>query len=283
MIRKLSIFYRGINWIKNQIAELTWPKDKIPLRIAIISTPRSGNTWLRMMLSYFYDAKQIAVHHPNDIDWDNLPKRNCILQLHWHKTGEFVETLQRYNFRIVVLARNPLDVMISILHFVQNKTQSTRWLDGENGENVGEDSLNGKTPASPEFAVYAKSQRAMSLLSVSYEWAQALDVKVVCYEDMVANPELILKKIFDEFGWTNKTVSHVVRKYSIENLRPTSSNQHFWKGEPGIWKKLISKEIAIDIVNTYTTVFPNLHIDINESQNLSEKIMAQNWKELDNG
>lgn len=52
--------------------------DKTPLRIAIVSTPRSGNTWLRLMLGRFYDAAQIAVFEPSDINWAALPQNNCI-------------------------------------------------------------------------------------------------------------------------------------------------------------------------------------------------------------
>jgi len=269
----------GTNWIEAKFEVAILQKNKLPIRIAIISTPRAGNTWLRMMLSQFYDATQIAVHHPNDVNWNALPEGNCILQLHWHRTDEFVKTLQRYNFQVVVLVRNSLDVLISILHFVQNKTQTKKWLNGENG---GEETLIGKTPTSPEFAAYAKSQRAVSLLSISAEWAQAFGVKVIRYEDMVANTELVLREIFDEFGWPNKDVSNVIWKHSIENLRQTSANQHFWKGQPDLWRKLISKELATDIVNTHAIVFSSLHYNIEEKKELSQEELVNNWEALNN-
>ena len=251
--------------------------DRTPLRIAVISTPRSGNTWLRLMLGRFYDAAQIAVHEPWDINWNMLPEDNLILQLHWHRTEEFVEVLGRHNFRVVVLVRNPLDLLISILHFSQNESETKNWLKGENG---GEETLIGRTPADPEFAAYAKSPRASSLFSVSYEWAQAPDAKVIRYEEMVAKPEQTLNELFREFGWPDKDVGAIIREHSIENLRPQSTNQHFWKGQPGLWKRLISRELADDIANIHSVVFAGLNYSIDGSNELSLEDVGKNWEAL---
>lgn len=251
--------------------------DKTPVRIAIVSTPRSGNTWLRLMLGRFYDAAQIAAFDPGDVNWDNLPENNCIMQFHWHHTDEFIEILHQYNFRVVVLVRNPLDVLISILHFSQNEPLTNRWLNGENG---GEYSLIGRTPADPEFAAYAKSQRAASLLAVSYEWAQDPNVKVIRYEELVAKPELILNELLREFGWPGKDVSQVIREYSIKNLQPQSTNQHFWKGQPGLWKKLIPRGFAVDIANTHSVIFASLNYSIDGSTELSPEEVGENWDVL---
>lgn len=46
------------------------------LRLAIVSTPRSGNTWLRKLLASMYDLPQIAVHTPREIAWQSLPPIN---------------------------------------------------------------------------------------------------------------------------------------------------------------------------------------------------------------
>jgi len=67
-------------------------KDRV--RIAVVSTPRCGNTWLRMMLAICYDAEQIARHTPKEVDWANLPSGNLILQIHWRPTNDFVDKLK---------------------------------------------------------------------------------------------------------------------------------------------------------------------------------------------
>ena len=87
-----------------------------PTRIAVISSPRSGNTWIRFLLSSIYGLEQVAVFDPFAFDWASAPSR-CLFQTHWHPTGRLVETLERHQFRVVVSARHPLDLLISILHF----------------------------------------------------------------------------------------------------------------------------------------------------------------------
>ena len=62
------------------------------LRLAIVSTPRSGNTWLRKLLASMYDLPQIAVHTPGEIARQSLPPK-VILQIQWRDTDNFVSVL----------------------------------------------------------------------------------------------------------------------------------------------------------------------------------------------
>ena len=100
------------------------------LRLAVISTPRSGNSWLRHMLAQTFELDQIIVHLPDEIPWDNLPAR-AIVQLHWPADdAAFAARLAEHGFRVVVSARHPLDVLISILAFCQHDDSTLRWLGG---------------------------------------------------------------------------------------------------------------------------------------------------------
>src|SRR5690606_3590182 len=76
------------------------------LRIAVLSTPRSGNTWLRHLLASLFDLWQHAVHRPSDLDWDALPER-AVVQLHWHRVEPLVSLVEQHRFRVAVLARHP--------------------------------------------------------------------------------------------------------------------------------------------------------------------------------
>lgn len=55
--------------------------DGDDLRVAVLSTPRSGNTWLRGLLDDVAQAEELAVHTPEDLPWNNFPRRcwcSCI-------------------------------------------------------------------------------------------------------------------------------------------------------------------------------------------------------------
>src|SRR5262245_18718493 len=103
-----------------------------PLRIAVISTPRAGNTWIRHLLGSAYQLPHFARHSLTDADWEALP-REVILQIHWRRTPEFVAKLVHHDFRVVTVARHPLDVLISILHFCIYESESDHWLLGAGG------------------------------------------------------------------------------------------------------------------------------------------------------
>lgn len=87
------------------------------------------------------------MHRPNDLDWGKLPE-NCVVQIHWHKISEFSTLLETHGFRVLTIAKHPLDVLISILHFLMYEPQTACWLDGEGD---GESYIFDKSPASSEF------------------------------------------------------------------------------------------------------------------------------------
>ena len=50
-------------------------------RIALLSTPRAGSTWLCHLLARVFDIPFSAVHNPADVDWTRLPGE-LLLKLH---------------------------------------------------------------------------------------------------------------------------------------------------------------------------------------------------------
>jgi len=228
------------------------------MRIAIISTPRSGNTWLRSLLSGLYEAEQIAVHSPDDIDWNNLPTDHFILQLHWHRTSQLRHLLALNNFKIVVLHRHPFDVLISILQFAHQEPQTAQWLNGDGGD---EKIIHGETPSSEAFLEYAVSNRASQLFSISEAWSNDPEAMIVKYEYLVNDTERTLDELVYSLGLPCANLSEVVACNSIEMLRETSKNGHFWQGRPGLWKELIPSARVEKIAQRHKKVFLNLGYD----------------------
>ena len=102
------------------------------MRIAVVSTPRAGNTWVRHLLGAAYCIPHLARHAMADADWAALPPE-VVLQLHWRRTPDFVAKLNEHGFRVITVARHPLDVLISILHFCIYESESDQWLLGAGG------------------------------------------------------------------------------------------------------------------------------------------------------
>lgn len=247
------------------------------LRLAIVSTPRSGNTWLRRLLASMYDLPEIAVHTPREIVWESLPPK-AILQIHWRDTDDFVSLLVENGFRPIVIARHPLDVLISILHFATYESQTARWLDGEAGSEI---SIINKSPFCSEFINYAASKRYAGLLSISAAWWNRENSWQIHYENLVADTAEELSKLNEQLGLKPaRPISEVIPLNSITSLRTTCANNHFWQGKCGHWKQLITAPVARKIAGCHQSVLDRLGYVCDADENLTEEIAIANWNSI---
>jgi hypothetical protein len=252
-----------------------------PLRLALISTPRAGNNWLRHLLGDLYRFPTIPVHSLHDVDWVALPPE-CLLAIHWHPTPAFLERLSKRGFRCLILARHPLDVLISILHFAlhYSSTQATqRWLEGEGGNERG---IFAAMPRSTAFLNYATGHRAGALLSVSYEWWNLPGCFQVRYENLLTDPEGVLQRLANALGAPPRArVAEVVSASSMARLRQsTGSRYHFWQGQKGLWRSLLPQREASLIADAHREIFAELGYEVNADPALDAAHADANWIQL---
>src|SRR4051794_17510699 len=221
------------------------------MRIAIIASPRTGQTWLRSILWNAWGFPPVAVHN-----WTEAPAElpsDCLFGIHWPREPNFLRWLAERDFHVIVLARHPLDILVSALHFVHHEPQTARWLEGLTGLPAG---LIGESPASPGFLRYALSFGSETLLSVSYQWWQHEGSIRIRYEDLVRTPEQTLMSIADTLGLDTVGFAPALRANSLEKLRAV--NFHGWQGTPGLWRQLIPWPTARRIRARHRSVFEGL-------------------------
>lgn len=256
-----------------------------PQRLAIISTPRSGNTWLRLLVSSIYGLGdlgdgQIAVHHPDDVDWANLPPR-CVLQLHWPHTESFRKRLDDNGFQPIVIARQPLDVLLSILQFAPRDGKTARWLEGAGGD---ETSIYGELPSSEAFLRYATGPRARALLDVSRDWWDAPGVRRVRYEDLVRETVPRLRALLDGLApYPPGSLLRAVEANAIQNLRAEHSTQmyHFWQGRPGLWRHLIPAPTVRAIREAQAPIFETIGHEAEPDESLTADAADALWYRIE--
>ncbi|QVL33573.1 sulfotransferase domain-containing protein [Telmatocola sphagniphila] len=245
-----------------------------PLRLAIISTPRSGNTWLRHLLSRYYRLEQAALHIVNDRTLAGLPE-NVALQIHWRKEPGFSRLLSDQGFQIVTLARHPLDVLISILHFCLYDYQTDNWLLGKGGSEEG---IRTAMPRSRAFIEYCKSSRAFELLSVTSDWWENSNSISLRYEDLVKDTSSALLGISDQLGPPRcRSVETVLSECSLGKLRQTNDTNHFWKGRAGLWRELLPKAEAEEILSVLSPICQKLGYECHPDLSLSDLAADNNW------
>jgi hypothetical protein len=91
-----------------------------PLRIAMTSTRRSGNTWLNFLSSRNYQIPSRVRPRLQGLEWGALPC-HFVLLTHARRNPVLVDRFVEHRFQIVVLARRPLDVLTSELHLAMSE------------------------------------------------------------------------------------------------------------------------------------------------------------------
>ena len=243
------------------------------LRIAVVSSPRCGNTWIRNVIAKALDLEQLAVHNYLDLPVP-LPSR-CCMQLHWYREPNFQKYLTSNCFRIVVLCRHPLDLLVSTLHFIRYEPMIAEWLKG-NAE-IPKD-LPGKPPTSEAFLRYAMSWGAENLLSISYQWSHDPAVVALRYEDLVERPDETFVSLATGLKLPVHTFKAAAREVSLDTFQ-SLPNRHGWHGTPGLWSQLIPPFAARAIFRRHRHIFNYLGYSV-PLRLLSRSIALRNWNNL---
>jgi hypothetical protein len=264
-----------------QQMQATAPADapRQPLRLAMIGTPRSGNTWLRRVLATAYEfggeaGWETSVHDPADLDWGAEPPRS-IVQVHLSRTREYESLLASQGVRPVVPSRHPFDVLISILQYATHVHDTHRWLFGAGGDEVA---IRGLDPNHPAFLEYARGPRAGALLDVSPAWSQAPGAIPVRYEDLVNNPLPTLEGLARMIGqqpvvdWPT-----ALEQNTKDELRKSHGFGHIWKGRPGLWRSLLTAESVAALAEILHPLLPEPAI---ADPDLTPEQALATWKSL---
>lgn len=200
-----------------------------------VSYGKSGRTWLRVMLSRYY---QQAYALPERIlmGFDNFHKINasvpCIFFTHDNYlrtyTGNTSSKKDFYNKKVVLLVRRPQDVAVS---------QFFQWKYRMRPEKMA---MNQYPPAGSDISIYdfvmnpdCGVPRIIDFLNL---WARELpkidQLLMVRYEDMRVQPETELSRIvtFLDMDPDDKLIRETVEFSSVENLRKLEKENYFHGG-----------------------------------------------------
>ena len=199
----------------------------------IVSFGKSGRTWLRVMLSRFYQVKY-GIGERHLIGFDNLHKKNrAIPKLFFTHdnylkdyTGNRDSKTDFYDKKVVLLVRNPLDVAVS--QFFQWKYRMR----------PGKKALNQYPEHGSDIEIYdflmdpdAGLTKIIDYLNLwASEAGKIKDLLIVRYEDMRSNTGAVLEKIVAFLGTPGEQdqIQEAVRFASVENMRTMETKRTFW-------------------------------------------------------
>lgn len=216
------------------------------MRLAVIGTPRSGNSLLRKVLAHAYGLAEVGSHDPEYL-MEDLPD-DTVYQVHASCTPRVRESLRRQGVLVITPTRHPLDTLLSMLHFAQFEPEVDRWLGGRFLAD-----LPGCDPTSRAFREFAVGDGAGALLDVSAGWAPFADV-VIDYAASASDPLAVLEH---EGLGAHRIVGdpRVMREVSAFDAFHRSSNMHGWLGRAGYWTSFIPVDLARDIAAAHPRAF----------------------------
>lgn len=239
-----------------------------PLRIAVLGSGRSGNTWMRLLLSELYCLDHSGVSDPEEFDWAGAPER-CVIHAHPNPDDELRELLHENGWRVVTMARHPLDVLISHLRWGQ--LHRHRWAAA----------IAGATPASSSFVDFGGSEWSDEMLAKSRLWWTLGDTTGVRYERLVGDPRAELEGLVARIGVDPLSSAEIaVERTAFKQLRARDRNDHYWQGRPGLWRTLLPERQAVALGHAHQENLDFWNYVVDPDPSLTDEQADATWREL---
>jgi hypothetical protein len=206
------------------------------LRLAdcvVVSYGKSGRTWLRVMLSRFYQIKH-GLSARQLIGFDNLHKKDAeipkIFFTHDNYikdyTGNRDSKADYHHKKLILLVRDPLDTAVS--QFFQWKYRMRR-----SKKVLNQYPQHGSDTSLFDF-VMDEDAGLPKIIEFLNEWASESgnikDLMIVRYEVLCSHPEQMLARIVDFIGTpgSEEEIRAAVDFASVDNMRNMERKKTFW-------------------------------------------------------
>jgi hypothetical protein len=220
--------------------------------VAVVSFGKSGRTWLRVMISRYY---QLVFGIPERVllGFENYHRRDSAIPKIFFThdnyikdyTGEFDSKSVFYAKKVVLLVRNPKDIAVSQYFQWQHRMRPAKKI------------LNRYPPHGAEVSAYDfvmdPNCGLPEIIAYLNLWARDAEriehLLIVRYEDMRSDTEATLRRVMEFMNGSApdaEAVSGAVEYASVENMRKLEEQNVFWlaggrmkpgkKGDPNSYK-----------------------------------------------
>ena len=220
--------------------------------VAIVSFGKSGRTWLRVMISRYYQLVY-GISERALLGFDNYHRRNSripkIFFTHDNYikdyTGEYDSKASFYGKKVVLMVRNPKDIAVSQYFQWQHRMRPAK------------KKLNQYPPHGADVSAYDfvmdPNCGLPDIIAYLNLWAREAErverLLVVRYEDMRSDPNKTLRRVMEfinDDSADGSAVDGAVEYLSVENMRKLEEKNVFWlaggrmkpgkKGDPNTYK-----------------------------------------------
>lgn len=220
--------------------------------VAIVSFGKSGRTWLRVMISRYYQLVY-GISERALLGFDNYHRRDASIPKIFFThdnyikdyTGEYDSKASFYGKKVVLMVRNPKDIAVSQYFQWQHRMRPVK------------KKLNQYPPHGADVSAYDfvmdPNCGLPDIIAYLNLWAREAErverLLVVRYEDMRSDPNKALRRVMEfinDDSADGSAVDGSVEYSSVENMRKLEEKNVFWlaggrmkpgkKGDPNTYK-----------------------------------------------
>jgi len=199
----------------------------------VVSFGKSGRTWLRVMLSRFYQLKH-GLSEKNLMGFDNLHRKNPEIPVIFFTHDNYLKDYTRhvdskqdyYDQKVVLLVRDPRDVVVSQFFQWKYRMRSRK-------KNLNKYPEHGKDISIYDF-VMDRDAGLLKIIDFMNLWAHEMpriaNILVVRYEDMRTRTAEVLQQIVEFIGTpgSEAQIQGAVEFSSVENMKKLEEKKTFW-------------------------------------------------------
>jgi hypothetical protein len=240
------------------------PIDPSRLKILVVGTPKTGNTWLKHLLSVAYDLPIVDVDVGHDPAALARLGPRWIAQQHFDPIPALLDWAEREQAIFVAPVRHPGDVLVSLRHYLTNRRVAPT-------DNPLEPGIMLRDPAG-EYGEYTRiflRHGFPLLLHLSIAWLRGGWAHTVRYQDLWQFPLETLGSLTDAIlPVPARTLQHALCACEVGLMRATvnPSGDLVRKGGNGSWREELPAAIKAQLATEepYAEQFAALGFSMDE-------------------
>jgi hypothetical protein len=241
------------------------------LKIIVVGTPKTGNTWVRHLLSSVYGLPQVDLNADFGANrWNDFGAR-WIGQEHYHPTPEILEWAAQNGVVFVTPVRHPADVLVSLRHHVQNHQEPTSdvLLPGSMLQD-GKDVFGLHTRAFVERGFYLN-------LHLSIYWLRGGWSHAIRYEDIWRDPVEALRGLTGQLvPVSDKRLRHAISACEFGRMQKQfdPKKKFVRKGGLNSWTEELPEDVQqlLATLEPYPAQFAALGYSMNRDDPANERL-----------
>ena len=220
-------------------------------RILIAATEKTGNTWLKLLLSQIYDLPTLYIGQDfSEAEANSLGNR-WVTHQHFLPERPLLTWAAATRTHLLTMTRHPADLLVSLYHYCCNYADHYRDDAAITRALIADANEREATTELPHHVVDGAlirtlQERIMCDLNISISWIRSGRSIIVRYEDLRAEPLTTLSDLAASIApVSRKRIEQAIDACDITVLRDTSAtdSKFFRRALIGEWRTVLPAEI----------------------------------------